>query len=242
MTQFRKLLTDLDTLTDTRLGTLEALNPEAASRAVKTEAYWLREYDDWTALTGGLVDNATFVERYKHRDMDVLMRSVMTGVSAIILQLLAMADANALHGMGDSLVGLEVNIAPYTLTTEELDELRVILQSIYSKETPISFCHVPLSELTATYLRQHYAMAVMYGFHEWIVQHDRDLMSARTPCFNFIGPKLFQHDPRHLSVEQKQDEFTRLRLFKLEFMDFEFVDVKHMSMYRPTRQGSSQPT
>lgn len=238
MRTLKKILTNLDTLLDTRLGTLSVLDPKAASIAVSTPEYWLREYNDWVGLTHGRIDNATFNARYQNRDDEVMLASVATGISPVLLKFLGATDVNAVNNMADDVdIGLEVNIAPYSLSTEELDELTAILQKTYGRCTPISFCDVPLDELTPTYLRERYAMAVLYDFHEWIVRHDRELMSARTPCFNFIGPKLFEHDPRRLSVEQKKDEFTRLRLFKLEFMDFEFIDVKYMSMLRPERQS-----
>jgi hypothetical protein len=231
----KKILIDLDTLLDTRLATLGALSTEALNYVVKHDAYWQREHTDWSVLTNGLVTNEQFAERYRNRDDAILRTSTMTAIMTVLLQILAEIDANAIDGMHETDVGVEVNLAPYSPTHEEVEELQTILRMHYGQETIITFCNIPLKELTPAVLRERYSAVIMYGFHEWIVEHDVALMQARTPCFNFIGPKLFEKDPSRLTVEQKQEEFLRLKLFKLEFMDFEFVDARFMSMFRPER-------
>ena len=231
----KKILTCLDTLLDTRLGTLATLNPKAAEHVVKTPDYWLREHNNWSVLTGGLVTNEQFNERYAKRDITVLQNSIMTGINVVLLKILAEIDVNDSSGITRTDVGLEVNLAPYELTHDEIEELEDILRKTYGRELLITFCSIPMEELTPKVLRSRYAAIITYAFHEWIVMHDRALLEERTPTFNFIGPKLFEKDPSKLTVDQKRDEFTCFRLFKLEFMDFDFIDVKHMSMFRPEK-------
>lgn len=231
----KRILLDLDTLLDTRLGCLSLIYPEAATYVVKHTDYWDREHTDWSKLTDGRVTNAQFEERWAKRDIDVLQNSVLTSINVVLLRILSEMNINATTGVTVHEVGLEVNLAPYTLSFEEQEELEQILRETYGQELVITFCSIPVAELTPTYIRKRYAAVLLYGFHEWIKIHDAELMKGRSPDIYFIGPKLFEKDPSRLSIEQKQEEYRRFRFFKLEYMDFEFVDAKFFSMYRPEK-------
>ena len=76
----KRILIDIDTLLDTRLGLLHTLNPEAVKRVVVNDRYWLRDYDDWEVLTEGLVTKSQFDDAWKQRTTDILQHSMMTSI------------------------------------------------------------------------------------------------------------------------------------------------------------------
>ncbi|MBW6072732.1 hypothetical protein, partial [Pseudomonas aeruginosa] len=82
-----------------------------------------------------------------------------------------------------------------------------------------------------------YAMYITYDFHEWMHTHYLALSKVQMPCFNFIGPKLFERDVSKLTIEEKKFELFKFRVERLIHMDFEFIDAKYFSMIRPGDNG-----
>lgn len=229
----RKILTDLDTLLDTRLGVIRTIYPAAAATLLSNREYWLREYTDWSVLTDGKVTNAQFQAAWVKRGIEVAQHSVMTAFQPVFHKILADCALAGLSGQSQFEVGVEVNIWPYDLQHDELDELTELIRSQLGANVPITFCSIPLDLLTPALMTEKYAACVSYLFHDWIKLHSIDLTKLKPSGFCYIGPKLFETDPRTLTVEQKQSELIRWRLWYLEFIDFEFVDSAIFSMFNP---------
>jgi len=229
----KRILTSLDTLFDTRLACLELINPVARSVLVQKPDYWLREHTDWSTLTDGLVSNEQFDQAYAKRDNEVRWGSVMTGIWPVILKVLTDYDLTLLESLQDQEITLEVNIWPYVLEEDEALGIEEHLKRLLGNELVILFTSIPLEELTPSFITERYSLAILFEFHEWIKLHVKALYQHKANRFVMVGPKLFEHDPRSLTIEEKQKEMTRFRLVHLEFMDFEFVDAKYMSSYRP---------
>ncbi|BEG72417.1 hypothetical protein [Pseudomonas phage PA1C] len=239
----KRILIPLDVLLDTRLGVMSTINKEAAERLVSTKEYWLRENDDWTTLTGGLVTTEQFKEAYANRggdnSADTINASILTGISPFLMRILAEDHVNRMDNMGnpEDEIGLTINIWPYTLPGEVIDDLENIIQEIYGEEMPVEVVSHPLEELTPKFLDALYAMYITYDFHEWMHTHYLALSKVQMPCFNFIGPKLFERDVSKLTIEEKKFELFKFRVERLIHMDFEFIDAKYFSMIRPGDNG-----
>lgn len=230
----RKLYLDLDSLLDTRLGTLSQLNPLAASRAVQTGAYWDREYDQWERLTGGLVDTPAFAAAWATRGRPELEAATVTGIIVVIMQILAMYQRNQVEGLVKEDLALEINLHPYNFELEEMDELTSILKHhLYYEDLTVTYCAHPLEQLTPKLLTSAYDTAIMYDFIPWIKHHATALAETRAPDFSLIVPRLFEQDPHSLSVERKQQEITGFQLWLVEHLDLHFINVANFSMFRP---------
>lgn len=235
----RKVLIDMDSLLDTRLGVLAGLSEEAVRKVIATPAYWQREHTDWSALTGGLVDNPTFYEAWKTRNNADLHRSVMTGIVLPVSRVIAEYNRNVQDGIVDDDICLEVNLHPYTLDYDETEELEGVLHELLYPELSISFCSRPMEELTPKVMNENYAAVFLFDFPPWIKHHCFNLGKQRCRGLNVIIPKLFEKDPRNLTKEQKQEEVFGFRLWLMEYIDFEFVDVEWFSMLRPSKEKST---
>lgn len=235
MSPVRKILTDLDTLLDTRLGVIRTIYPAAAATLLANREYWLREYTDWAQLTDGKVTNTQFQAAWEKRGVEVAQHSVVTAFQPVFHKILADCALAGLSGQSQFEVGVEINIWPYDLQHDELDELTSLVRRQLGENVPVTFCSIPLDLLTPELMTTQYAACVSFLFHDWIKLHSIDLTKLKPSGFCYVGPKLFETDPRALTIEQKQAEFTRWRLWYLEYIDFEFIDSSCFSMFNPGR-------
>jgi hypothetical protein len=231
----RKIYIDLDGLLDTRLGTLSLLNTEAAVQVIQTDAYWDREFDDWNQLTNGFVDNTAFEKAWGERDHRVLRESVVTSIMVVLNRVITEYHRNVKDGVVDDDVAIEINVAPYEFTDEEMEELTDIIRSATYSELPVMFLSRAVEDLTPSFIRERYAAMVFFEFHRWIRLHHKEL--ATTPCrdITFIVPRLFEQNPHRLSDEQKRDELIAFRLGLLDYLELEFIDASWFSMFRPRK-------
>lgn len=237
---FRKILIDLDSILDTRLGTISRINPEAAKYIVQSQNYWYRDFDDWAKLTNNLITNEQFIKAYGERGgentADTINSSIVSGIMIFISKLIAIDESHRLDGLGDPLseIALEINVWPYELDLDTKDELvDCIRQWGGLSETQITITNTPLDQLTCSLLNDKYACAIMYDVNRWCKTHMYELANVCMSDFNMIGPKLFEIDPKDLTVEEKQEKFAAFRILRLANMDFEFIDAEYFSMFKP---------
>lgn len=232
----RKLLVTLDTFLDTRLGTIADHNTEAAEAILNNPEYILREHDDWSKLSGGLIDNETFDELYANRGgsntIATLSASVVTGVIPLLLTLLSESNLAEIHNRTKGLSDLEicVDLHPYELDTDTKDELLNILKVYLGNETTITLTELGIEAASPSTLDVGYSGYISYDFNAWIKLHYLDLAKVRIPDFTFIGPKLFEKDVSELEPDIKRREVLRFKMEKMIYMNFEFVDTKCFSI------------
>lgn len=234
--QIKRILTPLDVHLDTRLGTINRVNPKAAEAVINNREYWLRENDHWHILSNGLISteefNKAYAERGGENTIATLSGSIRTGIVPFILRLLTDDNINRLNQMADPMtaVGLTVNYWPYTLDSETIDWLEDIMHQLYGNSLTVELVSIPMHELTPQVLNESFAACVMYEFHDWIKYHKTALDDVKLNCFNFIGPKIFEADVTEVPVDQKQAALNAFRMLNLLHMDFEFIDAKYFSV------------
>lgn len=235
----KRILIDLDAMLDTRLGVISNLNSEAAKVLVSSQDYWLRENDDWEKLTGGLITteqfNKAYAERGGENTSNTINASVLTGIVPFVLQLLAEDNLNRASGMGDpnDVVMLSINTWPYELTGEYKEELKQICNEVYGESVPVETCWLPMEKASPLALDKLFVLYLTYDFISWTKYHHEELSRVMMNCFNFVGPKIYEQDVSKLSADEKKFELQRYHLFKLLHMDFEWIDSRYFSMFRP---------
>lgn len=234
----KRILVPLDTILDTRLGVISGISSEAATRLTSSDHYWLREHNDWYKLTGGLITNEQFDKAYALRGGEntkqTISNSVLTGIVPFIIRIMGEFEVNSLNDLNAQLdeIALVVNYYPYVFNADELEVLEDSVKDIFGTNIILELISIPDTLLTPQLFDREFAMYIPYDSHEWIHQHHEALAQVRMPCFNFVGPKLFEKDVSKLTIDQKKAELTRFRLEKLIYMSFDFIDVKYFSMFR----------
>jgi hypothetical protein len=230
------MLIGLDVLLDTRLGVMAGINKKAAEALVMNPLYWERDYDDWFALTGGLVTNDQFREAYELRGgsntAKTLNESFETGMAPFLYQLLAEADINMMDGMTKHTdeIGLAINVAPYVLSPAERSELVRIIQEKYGSELNVKLVDYHIHELTVERLADEFGGMIIYEFAEWFKYHHVAIVGTLMSDFNVVHPKLFDRDPAELTIEERKHDLFRFRLVTQHNMDINYIDTRYFSL------------
>lgn len=229
----RKVYLDLDTLLDTRLGTIASVHPEAAKAIATNDEYWLREHTNWSTLSGGLIDNEQFDAAWQARDKRALENSYVSNIIPVLHSILTEYHVSTRDHFIEYDLVLEINIHPYNLTEEEMDELADVLRhDIFYKDLEILYCSIPMEELTPQLINERYSAMLLYEFHKWIKQHYLEVAKCDNRGLTMIVPKLFEKDPSKLTVEKKQEEIIGFKLWFLDRIEVKFIDAKCFSMLR----------
>lgn len=230
----RNVYLDLDTLFDTRLGVLSLINPEAAKRILTSNQYWDREHTNWKVLTEGVVTNEEFEAAWLTRDINALQSSIVTGIIPVLLNILNEYTQLKKEGLNQEDVGLIINIYPYELEPEELDELvRIIKYEVFYEFLPVTFTSISLEELTPEYMDKTFSAMILFEFHRWIKIHAAAISTANCKGLSIIVPKIFEHDPSKLPVERKKEEIMSFKMWLMDHLSLEFIDARWFSLMRP---------
>lgn len=233
-TPVKRVYLDLDTLFDTRLGTLATISQDAATHVMQSNLYWDRDHTNWGVLTQGLVDDATFVQRWEQRDQAVLRASIVSGIIPVLINLVTDYLRARQEGQVDYELVLEINLYPYTLELEEMDELSSILRhELLNDNLGIQFISQSLAEMTPEYIHERYAALTFYEFHQWIKLHCEALVKRPLRGIPLIVPRLFENDPSRLPIERKKEEVVAFKLWLLDYLSVEFIDARWFSLLRP---------
>lgn len=232
----KRLLVTLDVLLDTRLGVIAAFDDNIASTILNNPEYLLREHEDWSLVSNGLITNDKVDALYSARGgvntADTLNASLQTSILPFIHQLLIESDLARMNNRTehDDELKLCVDIHPYELSLEYRDELLTILKELFGDSTDITITSLGLEQASPNTLYASYGGYITYEFNKWIKHHYLELSTSRMTDFTFIGPKLFEKDVSKLEPAVKKRELLRFKLEKLMYMTFEFIDAKYFSI------------
>jgi len=189
----------LDELLDTRRGTLELMDP-ALNEQIDEEAYQKRASDVFPG-----VNRTDFRERYKNRDGDTLMVSVMTNAIKLLRKLVATAAEQMDSRPYYSQCSIVVNCHPYNLHQAVVDALHQALQVRIGVDLPIKMVNWPISVLTPEKCKKEFGILIMYNPEEWFNTHMPALERNPMPEVIMLAPMI------HHVLEPNDKELGQLK-------------------------------
>lgn len=234
----KKVLINLDILLDTRLGSVSRFSQEAASNVISCPDYYVREYDDWSKFTKGLMDNDLFNSYYETRGGEntaaTLNGSVLTNIVPVLHRMIGEEIATRLENQASEFkeILLVVDLHPYVLDLETKDELLTILHELFGEDQAIEFINKGIHETTPEYIFENYALVLTYDLHKWLHLHYPALVKLRAASVNFIGPKLFEKDVSGLTIDYKKRELLKFKMDHLVCMNFDFINTEYFSIVK----------
>lgn len=234
------ILTELDAIIDTRIGTIAKHDAKLAIEIFKGDRYKER-LSDWFMQDGALPFD--YKASYQSRDIDTLQKSKMSNFIYVVKQTLAEAFVNAGQGMHRDPV-LYVNTYPYDLTDDEIEEYRVSIQAIISEPVQIKMAYISHQDLTMRLIKKNFVKLMFYNFSDWldaqIEDMDKDLEASKNPDLLVVAPAIFSgiHPKSKEEVDQLREGLPHpfvvfisniAPIFKLDM-----VDIKYYSMVDPT--------
>lgn len=237
-----KLYISLDSLLDTRLGTLTVLNAQFAFDVSTSEAYYLREEDLFATPTQGALKKETFAKVAKAKQALILRNSLSTRILEFVDQLMHTLFYQALNTPYHSGVAIDVNTYPYVLSDEEqvamLESLVLKLKGRYT----INLIHKSNEELHVDTVRETYRAMVMYHYHEWLNMYDAQIKkkSLKDNTGLFV-PRLYQgHVPSDEELvefaKHRTDPFSFLQRILMPFVLLQYLPVALYSAATPANK------
>lgn len=229
MSSTQRLLIGLDVLLDTRLATLNRLNPEYPKKVLGAN-YGRRMGDFWEDYIPNF-PREDYNKLWENRDDETLKQSGPTAYIARMMEDSAiMVEASANHPHVDG-VEIVINTYPYYLTDEKRDELKEIIHEFCSAQVSVKITRIPLEELTPKRIRGNYVQFVLYSFDEWFKLHHEELLANPMPSVVCVAPALFFNKPEQATGI---DPLTEVSTGLMEFLSVEWVTSDYVSLNLPS--------
>lgn len=160
----------LDSILDTRHGTIKKTHPELFSQIRNSANYYLRKTDQWDKIHPDL-DHQLLALRYSGRDVETIKHSQLTMVVRAAIDLITeVIDKIKDNNPEIAAFYFVINTYPYNLTVELITEIaRKFLIQLGYPDAPIGFVNKPWKEIGPEFLReQNIRYWYCYHYEEWI--------------------------------------------------------------------------
>lgn len=240
MAKPNKIYIDLDSLLDTRLGTLAKINDSLASDNFDTN-YHFRERDSFKGIS-----REEFKKAYAKRDEETLSLSRITNIFKFVIPklIIPLIDKTRPNSYVEGLI-LEINLYPYLLDDETKQEIHRAISVWIENLIPITLVTLSIEERTPEHCRDNYVAVIQYEHADWLNYHyncsawssigEMASKVVRLPKLPFFVPALLDgqdFNPEELNEEErklghplKAYEFMVSLLVKLEFIDVEYFSI-----------------
>lgn len=190
-----KYLIMLDTLMDTRLGTILQQNNEYIGN-IKPDEYMARVDDTVLARY-----NPEFNELWRRRTTEVLEFSMRTYFVNKALEDIVGDQRDAHMAFPDRTYTLDINIWPYSANEEERVILKEVMQALFPTIETINIVYVSLQQMSPAWMcAMNYTMVAMYEFVAWVDYHRNAFANEeRYDGPLIVGPRL--KDPKLVDID-----------------------------------------
>lgn len=172
------VLVDLDSIMDTRLPVLYAIDENLAERVVKNNTYFKRYKDEFEYVTVDM-----FKPLYNDRTKNVLSLATPTAMLDTISDYCSEAILQNKKTGGDGKLIVYVNIYPYDLSVDEFDNLASGIRYMIG-DVDVSIVSMSKEELTPKWVDDNLAMLVLYQGLDWLEYHTAMLNLIKNPINN----------------------------------------------------------
>lgn len=189
---------DLDSLLDTRLGTIAKYDKDIAISNLDNNDYYTRTTEDFIGI-----DKSIFDELYKNRDIDTLKESTITNIVFIIREFtLGLIKLVADHPIYDR-IKVYVNTYPYILNNDENNDLIEIIRGYTFDTCDVSVIHKSFKELDCMWVYLNVQHMFIYHYNDWLNERGKELSHRGLPELSVYCPKIyFSHTPTNEEKEE----------------------------------------
>lgn len=237
--QNEAILIELDTLLETRLGTVDFINPEWANKLAMS-GYQHRLSDDFNMFVPE-IDMVKYKEAYAKRDWQVLARSAPTEFSVDLTRILDELLFDPKRLSPNATMEIHVNIYPYDLTDEEKVAMVESIHEVTHTVFFIKLVSIPPYSITLELIKSNNWVAIFTYDLNLIMSNMITMESIRgkTRCNNVMlyAPHLtIDFDELKSTVEettaagQKFEPFMHTSLILSPFITVEFVSSEYYSL------------
>lgn len=196
------ILVTLDSILDTRQGTLLKISPEVAFEITSNEAYHARQSDEFVSEKYGALSTELF-EKVKEAFKDeIIFSSVKTKMYLFLQELIDGYVKLSLSTPHVSTVTLEVNLYPYKFTDTQVEYLLKALIAHLGNAAAISIVNFDINELPLKAIAEKYDSIIMYNPVSWLNNRHNELKVGTLKDLTLYLPKM--NTVRAITVKERK--------------------------------------
>lgn len=241
----------LDSILDTRKGTIKKLYPELYEEIKTSPKYHLRKEDRWDEVDARL-DHQKITLAYQGRDLETIRHSQLTMVSRMLLELITNLNMDIKSNDPDvSSFFLVINFHPFDLPIEIKTEMaRLLSIQLGIVGVPIAEVCMPWNQLGPAFLKDNNIRYwYCYHYEEWLRENfepfgteeiDKDAISG-CPEVKMFAPRVSQNQKAidDFIADIKDcpytDQFQLTKAVTANIINFEFTPVTSFSQIDPEK-------
>ena len=214
-----KIFIDLDSLLDTRLGTLVSKDANYLFDTITNPAYYERDTHYF------LLEAKEFNELYKNRDIYTLSKSAATQICLMLPKFLNDMLNDDIDRPNRTQPEIVINIYPYQLDEFALESIKECV-TYYSREVAVvNAVYLSPKQLTPNYLKD-FELVIMYEYAVWLETQALAFKRTQLPNVSLLLPKVY-FLPKPTEEEFKQLPFGKDQPFdELELIMKPLIDLQ----------------
>ena len=214
----QKILVNLDSLMDTRLGCVRCINPDWVDPLL--ESGYISRLHNTLSFFHKDIDDVAVEERWKTRDMDVLRNSFSTNILNLLIHQCTLNNKGDPEHPEAQFISIVINTYPYQMSNDELTTLFIYLRSLFGI-TRLTQVHMPTVEITPSYLNGNINRFIFHDLEEWNNDHILNLPQCPIPTIIFNTPLCYRKGMEHMEAIPGHEQVAAMGYgahLKLELM------------------------
>lgn len=239
----QRVLVDIDSLADTRLGLILEHLPHLYTK-IDMKEYRTRVTNVWFKKLG--ISDEEWLKMWEGRSVETLKQSGPTNLLFSLVSELGAKFAATLVGTPLERPRLTVNTWPYKLNKDERAIYLENLKTLYSSCTlSVDLIYQPIDKVSPEFIKTNFDAVFIYDFHKWIDIHVKELSDekGRMPGKTVYSPALLRSDTMEEAAEamiaDKVNPFTETKKFCATAFTLELVDAGLFSLRQTNHHESS---
>jgi hypothetical protein len=227
---------ELDTLLDTRMGTLALMSQDIAASVLLSGNYHKRESDQFAG-----VDMQVFRDLYAKRDVETLKAARPTKAMFLLNSLVRYLKEQATVRPYHQAAKVVINTFPYKLDREEEAELGTVIATWISGLAPVELVFMSPQQLTPLFIKQQsYSSMLMYEYDPWMSLHysPEQKGALLLQDVSIFAPAIYFSDRPSDEQIQRTIDIAAHPLQAVEILGralcgLNLIDVEYFSIIRP---------
>ena len=207
------VLADIDSLFDTRLGTVALFDTEVALKLLRNKDYPTRLHDGFEKLIDHPDwDKASYDLNYEKRSIATLSYSRPTTMMFNLVSMFNELYKELANDPEHLKFVLTVNLYPYILSPLEREDILSCLRETMPEWVEINSVRISPSRLTPGYIKPKFTHWVTYHFNQWTEIHFNkdlsidDLDNLKNPHLKILAPAILKSSEDEESLIQYLQE------------------------------------
>jgi len=224
------ILVSMDSLLDTRLGTIARIDTNVVNKLLLDGEYHTRDIDEFSG-----VDMETYRELYKNRNVETLANSILTNMMSLLRTMVLKLQEQSETTPVQKKINIVVNLYPYELNGEERTAVGAAILTHLPDTVKIEFVSISPRELTPIYCKNNFTVMIMYNYEEWLEVNAELFLVTQIPEITLFIPAIYfvkKPTPNELEkmIKESVHPMKALKTLAMGIITLEIIDISFYSI------------